>query len=835
MQDASVDRLSRIISEPRKDSSGPGGNGRLQPRNTLLHVNLRLAEGWFSLFLLVTVVYSTIWSVQAAGWVDHLSILTLTTALGLVGGLIAAKQRLLPRWLMHPIAIILGLLLAFWQTAGADKGGSIMALVDSMHQWFIVAFGAATSNDDSIFLFFITALGFLLAYTSAWLLYRTRSPWLMILANAVVLLINLSNIDPGYIIFLIVFLIAALLLLLRFNLYESSVRWKRQGLRCSDDLGWEFMQAGALVSIGILILTWFMPWGYVNDASAQIWNADNNPWVQLQNEWNRLVAVTGGYNALNHGNFTDTLVLGGNPNLNDDIVFTLKTDDPNQYLETLSYSNYDGRSWSNGRTDGTSLRAGATAYDTAVDLTAVHQQINVVNPPGEQNAYLLGSPQIASTDQGAEVVTRRSDGSIVAWIRTNGRLVAGQHYSVTSFVSSADVNTLKTVPLPKDAPSFVPKPDQPDLGPPAGYYDPNVLSTYLQLPNNLDHNILVTAKSLTDNEPTMYGKVLALETYLRGFTYDTNINLPAGQEGVSWFLFRSGHRGFCNYFATAMAVMARELGIPARVVTGYTNGKLDPKTHQLVVRGSDAHAWTQVYFASYGWVNFEPSASFATFTRPIHTTAGVPTVNPNGSGSNSTGGVHKPTHDPSSDGSGNTVTSTQAKTDVQGQVRRNVGIVLLGLVLLILLGLIYFSLWWRRLFRGYGIPMQIFGRMSLLASWAGISLRRSQTPYEYVHDLSEVVPEQAVTIERLGDIYVRDRWADPSSSEHPRRTGEVKELPGIWKILQPRLFLYVLRHPHFLHRFPDSIGQFIGRRWSRRHKRRLDNEISVREEIDNVL
>src|SRR5947209_20359159 len=88
---------------------------------------------------------------------------------------------------LNPNDIILGRLLEFRQTAGADKGGSIMALVDSMHQWFIVAFGAATSNDDSIFLFFITALGFLLAYTSAWLLYRTRSPWLMILANAVVL------------------------------------------------------------------------------------------------------------------------------------------------------------------------------------------------------------------------------------------------------------------------------------------------------------------------------------------------------------------------------------------------------------------------------------------------------------------------------------------------------------------------------------------------------------------------------------------------------------------------------------------------------------------------
>src|SRR5256714_4167336 len=332
MQDASVDRLSRIISEPRKDSSGPGGNGRLQPRNTLLHVNLRLAEGWFSLFLLVTVVYSTIWSVQAAGWVDHLSILTLTTALGLVGGLIAAKQRLLPRWLMHPIAIILGLLLAFWQTAGADKGGSIMALVDSMHQWFIVAFGAATSNDDSIFLFFITALGFLLAYTSAWLLYRTRSPWLMILANAVVLLINLSNIDPGYIVFLVVFLMASLLLLLRFNLYESVKRWRRQGLRYADDLGWDVMQAGALISIGILIFSWFLPWGYTNDTASQIWNASANPVVQFEVHWNRAISLSGGGNPRNHGNFRDTLVLAGNPNLNNDVVFTLQSPHPSQYL-----------------------------------------------------------------------------------------------------------------------------------------------------------------------------------------------------------------------------------------------------------------------------------------------------------------------------------------------------------------------------------------------------------------------------------------------------------------------------------------------------------------------
>lgn len=105
MQDASLERLSRIIGELRQDDLN--NKKRLRPRDALSHIHIRLAEGWFSLFLLMTLVYSTIWSVQVAQWVDHLGILTLTTAVGLLIGLIAAKQRRLPRLLVHPLAILL--------------------------------------------------------------------------------------------------------------------------------------------------------------------------------------------------------------------------------------------------------------------------------------------------------------------------------------------------------------------------------------------------------------------------------------------------------------------------------------------------------------------------------------------------------------------------------------------------------------------------------------------------------------------------------------------------------------------------------------------------------
>ena len=469
MQEATAERLSKIISNPPPSEGRSGGNRRL-PRKSSLHLHFGLAEGWFSLVLLAIVVYSTIWCVQAAGWVDHLNILSLTTLLGLIGGVLAAKQRRIPRLLVHTIVVVVGILLAFWQTAGADYGGNVAALANSMHQWVVLALAGGTSSDDSIFLFFILALGFLLAYTSAWLVYRTRSPWLMILANAVVLLINLNYIDAGYIVFLVVFLVAALLLLLRFNLYESSTRWKKLGLRSSDDLGWEFMQAGALISIGILIFAWLLPWGYENDTAAQIWSADNNPWVQIQNAWDRLVSVNGGSAVSNHGNFTDTVVLGGNPHLNGDTVFRVKTDDGSgQYLESNSFDTYNGRGWSVSPTEGSSLSANTASYDGSVELRIVRQNITVVNPPGEQHAYIFGAPQIASADQAATVILSKADGAPIAWERKLGKLAAGNSYSVVSYVSAADIKTLKSVPMPADAPSFTPDPAHPDLPAPVTY------------------------------------------------------------------------------------------------------------------------------------------------------------------------------------------------------------------------------------------------------------------------------------------------------------------------------------------------------------------------------
>ncbi|MFL5629108.1 MAG: DUF3488 and transglutaminase-like domain-containing protein, partial [Ktedonobacteraceae bacterium] len=758
VRNASVERLSRIISEtgPRGGESGNGKNA--EPRRPAFSMHLGLDEGWFSLFLLAAVVYSTIWCVQAADWVDHLGILSLTTLIGLICGVIAAKQIRFPRLVVHLVVVLLGLLLAFWQTAGAFYGGNTAALANGMHQWFALAIAGGTGEDDSIFLFFITALGFVLAYTSAWLVYRTRSPWLMIVANAVVLLINLSNLDGGYIVYLVVFLIASLLLVLRFNLYESVLGWRRQGLRYADDLGWDVMQAGSLISIGILIFSWLLPWGYTNDTAAQIWNANANPWVQLEDTWNRVISLSGGSNPNNHGNFRDTLALGGNPNLNNDIVFTVQSDDPTQYMASLSYDTYNGRGWSNSPTFSTSTQANEVIpSESAVAHTDV-QHVQVVNPPGEQYQYLFGASQLASVNQPITVVRSTRDDSIVAVLSKKGKLTAGASYIITSYVSSADEKLLRTIPMPADSPHFA---DSYDGQYPLSYYNPAILGSYTQMPKTLDPNIAALAQRITAGAPSMYDKAKALETYLRSnFTYDVNVHLPSNEEAVSWFLFRSPHKGFCNYFSTTMAVMARTLGIPARVVVGYTNGHLDEKHHQRVIYGTDAHSWTQIYFAGYGWINFEPSAGFSSFARPTpgqFQSSGSITV-PSGGNVPNTANKNRVLPDPGASDSGS---SSPTTTQTSGQIGQRLGIGFGSVILLILFGLVFFGIWWQRLFRKYSIAAQIYGRMCLLANWAGIPIRRSQTPHEYINALAVAAPEEAATLDRFGDIYVRELWADP--------------------------------------------------------------------------
>src|SRR6266446_3377513 len=142
-------------------------------------------------------------------------------------------------------------------------------------------------------------------------------------------------------------------------------------------------------------------------------------------------------------------------------------------------------------------------------------------------------------------------------------------------------------------------------------YSNEITSTYLQLPVALDARIPELAKQITKNSQTAFDKTITIESYLRNrYTYTLNLTGKPGDDPLAHFLFetRAGH---CEYFASAMAILLRTLGIPTREVNGFLPGEYNDLGGDYIVRASDAHSWVEVYFPEMGWQVFDPTPAAA--------------------------------------------------------------------------------------------------------------------------------------------------------------------------------------------------------------------------------
>ncbi|MGA2510735.1 MAG: DUF3488 and transglutaminase-like domain-containing protein [Candidatus Acidiferrales bacterium] len=133
-----------------------------------------------------------------------------------------------------------------------------------------------------------------------------------------------------------------------------------------------------------------------------------------------------------------------------------------------------------------------------------------------------------------------------------------------------------------------------------------ILSTYLQLPP-IDPRIQQLAEQITAGSNNEYDKAANIQRYLIAhYSYTLDLSGPRVADPLANFLFvrRSGH---CEYFASAMTVMLRAIGIPARYATGFLPGEYNDVGGDYIIRESDAHTWVEVYFPGYGWMTFDPT------------------------------------------------------------------------------------------------------------------------------------------------------------------------------------------------------------------------------------
>lgn len=134
---------------------------------------------------------------------------------------------------------------------------------------------------------------------------------------------------------------------------------------------------------------------------------------------------------------------------------------------------------------------------------------------------------------------------------------------------------------------------------------------YLQVPENLPQRVKDLSSDVTKNFTSDYEKLKAIEKYLNNYTYTlTPGSIPKDRDAVDYFLFDK-KEGYCTYFASSMAVMARCAGIPTRYVQGFALNQENQNGYATYdFKGKNAHAWVEAYIEGIGWIPFEPTSTY---------------------------------------------------------------------------------------------------------------------------------------------------------------------------------------------------------------------------------
>src|SRR5581483_2345752 len=195
-----------------------------------------------------------------------------------------------------------------------------------------------------------------------------------------------------------------------------------------------------------------------------------------------------------------------------------------------------------------------------------------------------GQPAQASVNSHAEVVSTEGVPDIDA-LRARQQFKVGDAFVTKGSISTASADKLRAS---GDA------------------YPQYIRDRYLQLPTSLPPRVRQLSADLTKDRATAYDKSKAIEEYLRTFppTFDIR-TVPPGRDAVDFFLFDE-KKGYFDYQASAMVVLLRSAGVPARLAVGFIVDEFDLTVRRYLLRDKHAYAWPEVYFPGYGWVEFSP-------------------------------------------------------------------------------------------------------------------------------------------------------------------------------------------------------------------------------------
>jgi hypothetical protein len=577
----------------------------------------RPREGWLPLWLLVGIVATLVLAVREVGWVPEDRVVSLTAFSGLLMGVVLAKR---PErgWFAWLMIILYGLLLNFVHLAELWPPLSILnqgwesirqhwlqngaLFLDRMAGWFTAALNEGYSRETIVFASGLGIAAWLLCAYLGWSTFRQHRPLFGITLLGVAIAMN-GYYGEAQIWWAAAFVAMAALTAAVIHFANLEQQWQTAQVDFSDQIRLDLTLAGTAIAMVLLGLALLLPTFRISAITRFL--LDNSAVEQTEQTLEQVFAGVkqprrGGLGASVEGHASGaamprTFLLGNAPELYETVVMTARVSwidetgqevaAPVEFLRRahwrgLSYDVYASGGWALSPTRLESITADNFIPQPPVP-TQVRLSQSVTWRLGQSTRrYTVGIPLRFDQD----VSTYWRGASDLSWVQG-----AGNQYQALSYLNGATAEELRQAKL-ADVP-------------------PALMARYTDLPPTVPVRVYELAQEIAGGLSNPYDQARALERFLRQYEYSLDVELPPpGVDPVDYFLFEL-QRGYCDYYATAMIVMARSLGLPARLGVGFLPQPSNENGEQVIYQ-INGHSWSEIYFAGYGWVEFEPTAGF---------------------------------------------------------------------------------------------------------------------------------------------------------------------------------------------------------------------------------
>ena len=575
-----------------------------------------LKPSWTTLLLVLCLSAILIASLDQAGWVADDTPLVWSFLLGIAFGWLLARSRF-PGWfialyallisaavILQGLAHILPSLEDLFSLSPGEiiAGMNLRAVAFSLRAtgWVEILRSGKNIQDSGLF---SLSLGFILGLCGIWLVWslaRRRAGLIGLLPLGILLALNvyLSQQPAGY---YVGFLFCALLLAARESYNGQIEDWARRRVDYPEYIRADWAVSATALAVIVLIAARLAPlfgtpegWQTLSKWTQHARETTSDTATKLFSGVNPPPPQPGAKSEF-YATPPDVGLIGTPITQGEETVMWVKISDsppppqnaepyhsgasvPIHYWRSGIYAVYTGRGWQPAPledTTGLPVEPGQPLpgrYELAQDYELV----------AKTTGSLFAANDPVKVDQGARLRATLPDGSHV---------LSGQVQTYTVVSQATQVTARQLAQAPQDYPAAI-------------------RGAYLQLPETLPARVRRLAEQVAAGAKDPYHQALAIQNYLRK-TYSYNLRVtpsPGDRDAVDYFLFEAPG-GFCSHYASAMAVMLRAVGVPARVATGYAMGTYDSQRQAYRVPASAAHAWVEVYFPGYGWVEFEPTVA----------------------------------------------------------------------------------------------------------------------------------------------------------------------------------------------------------------------------------